>query len=110
MWTNSGYHAQPELNMKEVKKGLRQGRMSDQFDRKIYLFQLQLWKTGLLFAFVKFVLFVIFKVQNRPYNSELFLEFIQNLCEKLNDLEIHTGKIIMDNASIHKEERVRDFL
>jgi len=53
---------------------------------------------------------ITFKIQDRPYKGETFLEFIQNLCGKLNSLEILTGKIIMDNASIHKGDRVRHFL
>jgi len=53
---------------------------------------------------------ITFKVKDSAYNAESFLEFIKTLCQKLISLQIVAGKIIMDNASIHKGKRVRYFV
>lgn len=51
-----------------------------------------------------------FKISDTPYNSLKFLNFLQELITKLNNENIFTGRIIMDNASIHKKEEQRIFL
>jgi len=53
---------------------------------------------------------ITFKIQDRPYTGESFFEFINNLCATLINTQITSAKIIMDNASIHKGERVRELL
>lgn len=51
-----------------------------------------------------------FKFSDSPYNSLKFLDFLKELVRQLNEENIYSGRIIMDNASIHKNEDQRSFL
>ena len=58
--------------MEGVRKGLHQGKIFGLSDRKI----------SVSAAIMKNKL-ITFKIQDRPYKGETFLEFTQNLCGKL---------------------------
>jgi len=47
---------------------------------------------------------ISFEVKDSAYNAVGFQTFLENMCRKLHDKEIMNGRIIMDNASIHKSK------
>ena len=48
---------------------------------------------------------VSFEVKDCAYNADRFAVFLEMMCMKLHDNGVTNGRIIMDNASIHKSDK-----
>lgn len=47
-------------------------------------------------------------IQERSYNGSLFSEFIDELLDNMNQFPARNSVIVMDNASIHHVEGIRE--
>ena len=52
----------------------------------------------------------LFKIQDRPYNSESYSEFIRMLIEKLENDGVRGAYFVMDNVAFHKTEQIRNLI
>jgi transposase len=51
-----------------------------------------------------------YQIQNCPFNTESFLEFIKNLLEKFQMNNISNAVLIMDNVTFHRVSSVRGLI
>jgi len=51
-----------------------------------------------------------YQVENRAFNSDIFLKYMQNLCDTLKEKNMKGCVIVMDNVPFHKCKNIREFV